>query len=327
MKSVIICAKAFNPFRMCRPHRKGAHMTANRFVPNDKSTQSPITEGLELATGPIKYTFLNNYMFISILERNPDILKELVCALLYLENDESISVDVLNPITPADLPEKKTYILDIKVMLNGNTLLNLELQVLNYHDYNYRATQYLCRTYDNILRGEAYLSTIPAIHIGFLDYDLFEDEKEFYAHFLIQNVKTGHVFNDRFDIRIVSMRQVDLATEKDREYGIDKWVRLFKATTWENLKMAATTLNMQNAAENLYKSNRNKAEMYYAQAYEDYIRNEERHERIQAQLTATIADKDATISDQANALAEKDAALAEKDALIARLQAQLKAKN
>ncbi len=96
-----------------------------------------------------------------------------------------------------------------------------------------RATQYLARIYDRILKGKSYLNSPMAIHVGFLDYNLFEDEQEFYSRYLMENVRSHRVFNDRFDMRVIRMNLADFATEEDKKYKIDEWVRLFKAKTWE----------------------------------------------------------------------------------------------
>ena len=251
------------------------------------------------ATGKIRYTFLNNYMFISILENNLDILKSLVCALLHLDDSADIRIQVENPINYADSVSEKTYILDIKITFSNNTVMNLEMQVNDHGDYNYRATQYLARIYDRILKGKSYLNSPTAIHVGFLDYNMFEDEQEFYSRYLMENVRSHRVFNDRFDMRVIRMNLADLATEEDKKYKIDEWVRLFKAKTWEELKMAATTLDMKNAAEKLYTSNMSEQERYYAEAYEDYVRNEERRQWIQAELERQLEEKEQALAEQA----------------------------
>lgn len=74
-------------------------------------------------------------------------------------------------------------------------------------------------------------------NIGFLDYTLFDEHPEFYGTYLLKNAKDGHVYTDRFALSVVSLNQIDLATEEDKQYDIDKWARAFKATTWEELKM------------------------------------------------------------------------------------------
>ena len=39
---------------------------------------------------------------------------------------------------------------------------------------------------------------------------------------------------------MVDLTQIELATEEDKTYQIDYWARLFKAKTWEDLKMLAS---------------------------------------------------------------------------------------
>ena len=42
---------------------------------------------------------------------------------------------------------------------------------------------------------------------------------------------------------MVELKNIELATQKDRLYGIDEWAALFKSKSWEELKsMAAATI-------------------------------------------------------------------------------------
>ena len=63
--------------------------------------------------------------------------------------------------------------------------------------------------------------------------------------------------------------------------------------------MAATTLDMKNAAEKLYTSNMSGQERYYAEAYEDFIRNEERRQWIQTELERRLEEKERAFAEQA----------------------------
>ena len=38
--------------------------------------------------------------------------------------------------------------------------------------------------------------------------------------------------SDKLSISVVDLTRIDLATEEDLRYEIDKWAKLFKATTW-----------------------------------------------------------------------------------------------
>ncbi len=77
------------------------------------------------------------------------------------------------------------------------------------------------------------------IHIGFLDYTLFVQYPEFCVTYKLFNVKSHQIYNDSLTLSVVNLSRIDLATEEDKEYHIDDWARLFKATTWEEIKMLA----------------------------------------------------------------------------------------
>ena len=61
-----------------------------------------------------------------------------------------------NPIELGSSVTDKTFILDIKVILNNQTIINLEMQVINQHNWAERSLSYLCRNFDNLQSGEAY---------------------------------------------------------------------------------------------------------------------------------------------------------------------------
>ncbi len=48
---------------------------------------------------------------------------------------------------------RNEYILDVDVLLNNNTLLNLEMQVVNEHNWTDRSLAHLCRSFDQLYHG------------------------------------------------------------------------------------------------------------------------------------------------------------------------------
>lgn len=83
------------------------------------------------ATGPIDYQMTNDYMFHSVLQQNCRVLKSLICSLLYLNPQDIKSIQILNPIIPGESIDMKSFILDINILLNDDTFINLEMQVAN----------------------------------------------------------------------------------------------------------------------------------------------------------------------------------------------------
>ena len=293
-------------------------------------SREKLRKDFENATGEIRYGYTNNYMFIRLMEENQDVLKGLICSLLFMENSENVTVNVLNPINLSDIVEGKTYILDIEVLLNQESFVNLEMQVDDRGDYELRSVQYLCRAYDNLNRGDFYKQTRKAVHIGFLGYDLFQGDSEFYSRYLLKNIKTGKVYTDRFDLRIVNMNRIGSATEEDIQYGIRDWARIFKARTWEEMKTLVHKENNEiqaDAAALLYNANLDDVKRRHAQAYEDFMQNERRRERERIEkieVERKLAEKEAELAESRAETAEKETELIESKAEIARLKNMLK---
>lgn len=262
------------------------------------------------------YNMTNDYMFRAVLQKNEKVLRGLVGALLHLD-PESLEVEITNPIILGQSFENKDFILDVNVTINHETRLNLEMQITNYNNWKERFLSYLCRSFDNVYKGDDYIHVIPVIQISFLDFELFPEAPEFYATYMIKNVKTNAVYTDKMQLSVIELNHVELATEEDRHYEIDKWVTFFKATTWKELKdMAVTNQYMEATADTILEisSDENIRELCRRRAeFEAYERhNAEEHAR-----------KDALIEKQSKQLVEKDAALADSLNEIARLKALL----
>ena len=245
------------------------------------------------ATGVIRYKMTNNYMFRFILQKNKKVLTGLICSLLHLEENEIRKIEITNPINLAGEVVGKEFILDIHVMMNDNTLINLEMQVGNEYNWPERSISYACRGFDNLQKGQEYEDVLPMIHIGFLDYTPFKEYPEFYSKYVLTNVKNYHVYSDKFDLRVVNLKRIDLATEEDRAHKIDYWARLFKAETWEELKMlAGDNEYLQEAAESLYVANADEIVRQQCIAREDAERRERTLERLVMQQQQKLEEKE-----------------------------------
>nr|WP_296461801.1 PD-(D/E)XK nuclease family transposase [uncultured Acetatifactor sp.] len=144
---------------------------------------------LGMAKGPVVIRLTNDYLFHVLLQYDNEALKGFICALLRLKAGQVKSVVVINPIELGASIEAKDFILDIKVLLNDRAIINLELQVINQHNWPERSLSYLCRAFDNLNPGEGYQMVKPVIHIGLLDFTLFPQLPEFYATYQLLNIK------------------------------------------------------------------------------------------------------------------------------------------
>ena len=165
-----------------------------------------------------------------------------------------------------------------------------------------RALNYICRNFTRIQKGNEYNESKPAIHIGFLDYDLFPNHPEFYATYQMQNIKSHYIFSSKISIGVVNLNQTKLATDEDKQYGLDTWVALFKSKTWEELKMIANeTPELLEASKSLYKYNNEDSIRFQCYAREDYRREMNtirRNDTVQKAKIAELSDEVEKLSDE-----------------------------
>ena len=173
------------------------------------------------AFGPLPIPMTNDYLFRALLQRNNKVLKGLVCSLLHLAPEQLHSAEITNPIELGASVTDKTFILDIKILLNDQTVLNLEMQVINQHNWVERSLSYLCRDFDSLQSGESYQAIRPVLQIGILNFTLFPEQPEFYSTYQFLNVKNHSLYSDKLRISVLNLTQIELATKEDKSCQID----------------------------------------------------------------------------------------------------------
>ena len=103
----------------------------------------PKNETYLTVTGAIRYNMTNDYMFRAILQENEKVLRGLVASLLHMPPEEIKEIHIENPIILGDAIDMKNIVLDIHLKLNNNRFLNIEMQILNKHDWQDRSLFYL----------------------------------------------------------------------------------------------------------------------------------------------------------------------------------------
>ena len=201
--------------------------------------KTKFTPALEKATGEIKYNMTNDYMFRALFQQNTVALKGLLSSLLHMPPENILSVEIMNPIVIGETINDKEFRLDIKAVLNHYQQINLEMQVVNRHDWPERSIGYLSRMYNSLQKGDQYINVKPAIHVGILNFSPFEGEPIFYSKNVLMDMNKHRIYSDKFQVNVLELKQIELATEEDKEWNLDFWAKLFKASTWEELRMIA----------------------------------------------------------------------------------------
>lgn len=259
------------------------------------------------ATGPLSIPMTNDYLFRALLQRNNRVLKSLICSLLHLPLDKVKSVVINNPIILGESINDKTFFLDISITLNNCTLINLEMQVINEHNWPERSLSYLCRTFDNLNSGDEYSSVKPAIQIGLLNFTLFPEYPEFYSTYQFLNTKNHTIYSDKLCLCVLNLTRIDLADEEDKRYHLDLWASLFKAATWEELKMISKQDELINeASATAFQLSQEEMIRLQCQAREDYYRRQRTVQHMLDVQEEAIRDQKETIRDQKETIRKQD---------------------
>lgn len=257
-----------------REHKKGISMKKSMII-SDSRYPTPPSSVLAFAKGPVSIPLTNDYLFRACLQKNNRALKGLISALMHLPVNEISSVEITNPIELGESISDKTFFLDIRILLNNEALINLEMQVANEYNWPERSLTYLCRSFDNLNSGKPYKDVKPAIQIGLLDFTLFPERPEFYATYKLLNVKNHALYSDKIRLSVLDLNHIHLATKEDKLHQIDYWASLFKAITWEEIKMLASKNEyIKEASETIYKLSKKDYIRLQCEAREDYYRRQ-----------------------------------------------------
>ena len=163
-------------------------------------------------SGKLPFTLTNDNMFRVAFQMDETILRSLLCSLLDLAPTEVHSIVIKNALVPGATIEDKDTVLDIRLILNNNSLINLEMQIKNEGNWPERSLCYLCRAFDNLDKGAPYLDVTPAHHIGILNFSLPHVQKQFYSHYFMINETTQEIFSDKLRLSVLNLTQTALAT-------------------------------------------------------------------------------------------------------------------
>ena len=127
---------------------------------------------------------------------------------------------------------------------------------------------------------------------------------------------------------MIDLTRIDLATEEDKYYEIDRWAKLFKAATWEELKMIAKNdPDLMQASDELYKVNKDDILRQQARARADAEFWEKVHNARMEKMQEELEKNKEELSKKDTIISEMDSVISEKDNEIKRLKEQLAQKS
>ena len=200
----------------------------------------------------VEYGLINDYMFRAVVQTSEDALRGLLSALLYIPEEEILSCVICNPIILGDAIDEKTCILDIRVLLNDNRQINLEMQMGSIENWTDRSVFYLCRMFTDMKKGLDYTQTKQSIHIGIMMKSPIPEDAAFYNEYALKNRRTGYEFTGKIALHVLDLSCLEQVPEEERNSALYHWACVFKAKTWkEVLAMAEQSESIKKAVVTL----------------------------------------------------------------------------
>ena len=102
---------------------------------------------------------------------------------------------------------------------------------------------------------------------------------------------------------MIELNHINLATTEDKTYGLDTWAKLFKAKTWEEIKMITKEHpSLNSTAENIFISNSDEQIRELCRRREDQIA----HENYQKEVISELSAENERLSSEVEKLSSKN---------------------
>lgn len=129
---------------------------------------------------------------------------------------------------------QKQGILDVKVYLQDDTRINIEMQLRRQKFWEKRSLYYLSKMYSDVLFvGEGYNKLRRCISIHILDFNLIAGER-YHTVYRLRD-EQGRDYSD-----LLELHTIELKKHLCGEDRVDDWVRLINSRTEEDLSMIKT---------------------------------------------------------------------------------------
>ena len=170
--------------------------------------------------------------------------KQFLSDVLGIPLEQIKSVRLANPFLRRTFRRQKQGIMDIALVLNDSTKIDIEMQVYRQKHYTQRKLYYLARMYtDDLMVGEKYRKLRRCISISLVDFELLADTEKYHSVYRLRD-ESGRELTDLWEIHIIELGK-ELTGSR-----IDDWIRLFNATSQEEIeRIAEQNGRMRDVAE------------------------------------------------------------------------------
>ncbi len=160
-------------------------------------------------------------------------------AILKLNSEDIKETQMLNTNLRKQSEKEKLGILDVRILMNNNTEIDIEIQLAAMNIWADRALFYLAKMYtEQISAGEDYTVFKKCVSISILDFNLFEHESEFYSCFHIREDSHHFLYTNKMEFHVLELPKLPKELQENSS-DIELWAKFIRAERKEEFDMLA----------------------------------------------------------------------------------------
>ena len=162
-----------------------------------------------------------------------------LAAILKISPENIKKTQILNTNLRREHEDDKQGILDVRLLLNDDSEIDIEIQLSQLKVWAERSLFYLAKMYtDQIAPGQSYKVFKKCINISILDFELFPDEIEFYSCFHIREDTRSFIYTDKMEFHLIELPKLPKELREDSS-DIELWAKFINAERKEEFDMLA----------------------------------------------------------------------------------------
>lgn len=172
------------------------------------------------------------------LMQDEQVRKGFLSAVLNIPLKEIKETILLNTFLRKRTKEDKFGILDVRVLLNNEAEINIEIQVYYFKDWEKRSLFYWADMYSGSLKeGEPYGKLKQCISISILDFELHKEEREYFSCYQLLETTRHTVYTDQMKFYVIELPK--LPKELKETNDVYLWARFIASEKKEEMEMLA----------------------------------------------------------------------------------------
>lgn len=160
-------------------------------------------------------------------------------AVLKLDPVDIQKTEILNTNLRKLHEDDKQGILDVRILMNDTTEIDIEIQLSMLNVWADRALFYLAKMYtEQINPGQNYSVFKKCVSISILDFHLFPEETEFYSCFHIREDTRNTLYTDKMEFHVLELPKLPKELKEDSS-DLELWAKFINAERKEDFDMLA----------------------------------------------------------------------------------------